>query len=78
MGKLGFGSAPNIGFDILPKTIVIADSFAPGANGNDALQGFYLLGGRFEIELGIDQPVIGCGSQYHFPEIEGNERGTTY
>ena len=56
MGKFGFGSAPNIGLDILPKAIVIADRFAPGANGNNALQGFYLLGGRFEIELGIDQP----------------------
>jgi len=48
MGKFGFGSAPNIGLDILPKAIVIADRFAPGANGNNAPQGFYLLGGRFK------------------------------
>ena len=49
--ELGFGSALNRGFDVLPESCVVADVLAMGAYRDDAMQRLDLLCGIDKIEL---------------------------
>ena len=73
--ELRIRSTSNVGRDILPESVVVANIFTIGTNGNHTVQGSYLTGRVFEIETCLDEPSIGCRRQLPFPEIEDSQYG---
>ncbi len=51
MGKFCIGTRGNVIFQVLPYLVVIPDTFAEGANGEESVQGVKIGSAGFECEV---------------------------